>query len=110
MKPASLFPDAEPDAAKRLARRDDPATSKDAADAIVDDLGRAQQYAYEAVARWPGRTANELSELARDRDSRRIGKRLPELEELGRIVRCEARKCSTSNRHAHVWRVNRGAR
>jgi len=85
-----------------LARANDPATSHLAADRLVasgqfkTDMERAVYY----VEKYPGRTAQELSALAGDKESGRIRKRLNDAENRGLIIRGEPRECSVSGTHA----------
>lgn len=82
------------------ARRRDPETSHEAADAIraSGELGRQQRQVLEAVRRWPGLTSLELG--ARMEINRwAVARRLPEIEAGGHIRRGEPR---TVNGRRHV--------
>lgn len=92
------------DEAKKLRRNADPATSKEAARLIVPKLGQLQQEALDMVVRWPGKTQAEFSHIdTRHKDSRRIGRRLPELVALGKLRRGAPRKCTVTGRSATTW-------
>ena len=90
--------------ARALARRSDPATSHGGASAAVCVLGETQQRALTAVRAHPNRTAGELNvAVGLDPDSRRIGRRLNELERAGVVRRGPARTCTVTGHAAHVW-------
>jgi predicted transcriptional regulator len=86
-----------------LARATDPTTSKDAARAISQYLVGERFRAWELLRLNPNSTANELAQLAGDRDNRRIGRRLPELENLGLVVRAGDKVCSVTGRDCTAW-------
>ena len=102
-----LFPTPAPPSkgARRLARRTDPETSKQAAREIAPDLGTLQLWVLGLVRKFPGRTVNELCIAAGVADPRRINRRLSELDKLGAVVRDTPRKCSESGRSCAVWRA-----
>lgn len=93
-------------------RRSDPTTSHAAA-AHVERTGQAAAQCVvvlDAVRRWPGRTACELAEnikaICRLKVDRYIvGRRLPELRELGAIRNGPARQCKATGRSALTWEV-----
>lgn len=88
---------------KRLARKDDPDTSKEAATAILSELGSLHKWVLEVVSKYPGKTASELGQLEEQRDVRRIGRRLGELEEMKLIQRGDPRSCTITTRNCHTW-------
>jgi predicted transcriptional regulator len=90
-------------AAKRRARATDPETSKLAAAHVTGHLGDIQRWALEIVKAYPGSTASELADVKGIGDPRQINRRLPELEELGRVRRGEARECQITGRKAATW-------
>jgi DNA-binding MarR family transcriptional regulator len=94
--------------ARELSRPSDPETSKQAARHVVDsdELGSAQLYALKIVYRNPLSTASELTKASGDVDSRRIGRRLNELEKAGWVIRHPARKCRVTGRNAATWAYN----
>ncbi len=74
----------------RPARSTDPPESQTGATVLVDapdHLAAMHRRVLELVQRYPGRTAEQLSALAGDRDPRRINRRLGELERVGKIHR-----------------------
>lgn len=81
---------------KRMSRRDDPATSKQGALAILRDLGKRQKAALEAVRQNPGSTAAELGD-------ERVRKRLTELEAYHLIHRGMPRPCRITGHNAQTW-------
>jgi len=91
--------------ARPLSRRGHPNTSQEAAQYMQSKLRATQLYALRMVRENPGKTANELSVIANERDNRKIGRRLPELERMGLIIRKEPRPCEVTGRNATVWDV-----
>lgn len=89
--------------AHTLSRRSDPETSKEAAAYVENRLAGARGRALYFVRRYPGRTTNELSVLAEDRDFRTIGRRLNELDRLGLIERGAPKKCQVTGRNGTTW-------
>ena len=89
--------------AKKLARRTDPETSKEAAERIKPHLGELHRWAQSCVQEAPGLTQRELGAKFCATDPRRIGRRLNECELLGLVKRGVARKCSISGRMADTW-------
>ena len=86
------------------ARKTDPVSSHEAADHVVGSgLAKAQQdQAEAAVYAHPGRTSLELSTMcALDRYT--LARRLPELEDAGRVHRGPIRQCDISKRKAMEW-------
>lgn len=79
------------------ASRTDPATSREAAEAVKTDgtLTAARMAVLQALRRFPGSTSRELSERA-GLDRHDVARRLPELERLGFVVKGEPRICSAS--------------
>ena len=94
---------AAPASPETLVRADDPPPSHEGAEDVVRRLTKARQYAYEAILEHPGCTANELSEKVGDRDSRRIGRRLNELEKAGAVRRGLVRECKVTGRRGATW-------
>lgn len=90
------------DAAKKLHRKNQP-TSKLSAEQIVDDLPRLKLYVLGCVKQSPGLTVSELALRFEERDPRRIGRRLHELEDDGLVKRNGARECRVTGRQAFVW-------
>jgi len=89
--------------AKPLSRSTDPETSHDAAWHVVKRLGEIQRWVLKIVEEWPGSTASELADAKGIGDPRQINRRLPELEEQGRVRRGEARECQITGRKAATW-------
>jgi len=86
------------------ARSSDPLTSWDAADRVVrgGKATRQQALAGEAVRLKPGCTSAELAQhCALDRYQ--LARRLPELEEAGRVRRGATRKCVATGYSAATW-------
>lgn len=86
------------------ARSTDPTTSWVAAEQIVSS-GKAalqQSTALEAVKANPGHTSAELARYC-SLDRYQLARRLPELEEAGRVVRGPARKCLATGNSATTW-------
>lgn len=88
--------------AKHLARRDDPETSKESASEVAKEPGPRQQFALKCVTEFPGHTRMELATQF-DLDSCTIGRRLRELERMGKIREGESRKCTKSGFKAATW-------
>lgn len=89
-----------------LARRTDTWTSKESAATLEgseEALGELQRYALEMVRVHPGLTAQELADLDGGRDSRKIGRRLNELEEAGMVHSLGSKLDQTTNRKAMLW-------
>lgn len=82
-----------------LARRDDPDTSKEAADDLVESgrLARMERIALDLVAEYPGRTGSELDALSGLREGA-VRKRLAKLREDGRLRNGEERVCSVTGK------------
>jgi len=91
--------------ARPMARADHPKTSHEAAQYMQDKLRATQLYALRMVRENPEKTANELSQIANERDNRKIGRRLPELAKMGLIIRMEPRPCQVTGRNATVWKA-----
>lgn len=111
--PGTLFPDAfdedEQDVhrvARRLARRDDPGTSKQAAREVAVALGERQRETLEALRRHPGMTATELARAEGHGDPRVYNRRLPELRDAGRAEITGVRRCRVTGKSASVWRAS----
>ena len=89
---------------KKLHRSSHPDTSRKAAEHIVKDLPKLHAYVLGAVLMNPGMTANELAQRYSERDPRRIGRRLIELERSGHVTRGPHEKiCRVTGRPATVW-------
>ena len=88
----------------QLSHRDDPPTSK-AAIAKLDASGvrmTHEQLVMAAVTRLPGRTAPELKEPT-GLDEYQVRRRLNGLKIAGRVVRCDARKCTVKGTSHSTW-------
>ena len=72
----------------RMARHDDPPSSRAAAKLMLDTgaAGHQARAALDLVRHFPGRTSLELSELG-DLDRYQLGRRLPELYRAGLVSR-----------------------
>lgn len=90
---------------QRLARREHPETSRQAAKEIAPTLSILRTEALRLVKAHPGSTASELAEYDGHRDTRRIPRRLPGLERQGLIKRGPARACRVTGRQATTWEV-----
>lgn len=100
----SRFDDPRGDA-KKLARGTHPDTSHEAAKSILAKTPWLQTWVLGLVTDRPGKTTNEYAAgvgNAMVRDPRTIGRRLPELEEMGYVRRGEA-VCSITGRKAATW-------
>lgn len=90
------------------ARRTDPETSREAAEAVHSDgsLTAARMAVLQALRRFPGSTSRELSERA-GLDRHDVARRLPELERLGFVQKGEPRVCSASAKRlrAVTWQA-----
>lgn len=94
--------------ARTLARSDDPTTSEEAAEEIQDHLPRLQKWALDCVKESPGKTQRELGALYCPEDLRRIGRRLNEAVEAGRIRTGDKRACSITGKRAMTyWPIKR---
>lgn len=94
--------------AKLIHRKGGPDTSRQAAEGIAPHLTDLHKEVLALIAKHPGRTANELSDIAGDRDPRRIGRRIPELRRLERIINAGVRECSVTGKNAQTYKVNEG--
>lgn len=103
----NLFDDARKrETARKLSRRNGVATSRTSAMEVAGKLTVVRKHAYNAVIANPGKTAFELTRIAKDIDSRKIGRRLPELEKMGLITRCcdeDIRRCTITGKNAYTW-------
>lgn len=88
-----------------IARNNDPSTSHEAAREISQGGARARQQriVLQAVKEHPGLTSFELSRVC-GLDRYQTGRRCPELEKAGLVVKGEARTCTVSGRMATTWR------
>lgn len=84
---------------KKLARRTDPQTSRDAAAELK--INALQADALDAVRRHPGSTARELAAI----EGWDVWKRISELADAGMIRETGVRKCTISGRKARTWQV-----
>jgi len=86
------------------ARSTDPATSWEAAEHMVKSgrAGQQQETAVSAVTAHPGMTSHELARLC-TLDRYQLARRLPEVEDAGRVTRGEARKCLVTGHKAATW-------
>ena len=88
-----------------IARRSDPGTSHDAAEAMTAS-GRREGQQLEILAlvrRHPKKTSAELADLSPTLDRYQVARRLPELEHGGLVVKRNSRKCSITGYEAHTW-------
>lgn len=85
------------------ARRTDPSTSHEAAQAALSSglIGQQAQAVLHAVQRWPGLTSLELG-ARMEIDRWAVARRLPELEAAHRVRRGEARQVN-GRRHLTWW-------
>lgn len=90
-------------AARELARSAHPETSKEAARHIVGKLPHLHELILERVRESPGLTASELAVKYAERDPRRIGRRLVELERRGLIYRSAVAICTVTDKRAAAW-------
>lgn len=98
-----------------LYRSDDPASSRQsAARHVRGGSNRTQkQIVLEAVERWPGKTAAELTERIIMREAwqgmraarayHMVCRRLPDLRRDGQLVSGPVRKCSVNPGNAQTW-------
>lgn len=98
-----VYPYTLPTGPKPLSRSTDPRTSHEGAYKTLGRQKRLQAEAYALVRANAGCTASELAAIAADRDPRRIGRRLVELERRGRIARGTPRKCRITGYRAGIW-------
>lgn len=102
------FPFAEGRAGRRVetpaARRTDPSTSHEAAQAITKEGTRAAQQALAiaAVRAFPGRTSFELA-MKTDQCRFQLARRLPECVTAGAVRKGEPKVCSVTGRSALTW-------
>lgn len=87
------------------ARSSHPETSKLAAGDVAGDLPRLHREVLHLVQAHPRRTASELAAISEERDVRRVGRRLSELVDLGKLRRCAPRTCDITGRTAITWEV-----
>lgn len=95
---------------EKLARQDDPPTSKQAAEEIRPSIGKLQAAFLAALKDLGGaRTAREIAERARElglhREPESIRKRAAELEDMRFIRVVGVRRCEYTNRVAEVWEL-----
>jgi hypothetical protein len=88
---------------KKLARKGHPETSRQAAREVFARLPQLYEYVLAVVKLYPRSTASEMADREGQRDVRRIGRRLPELEKLGRVRRCGSRVCTITGKTATTW-------
>lgn len=97
--------------ASRLVRRDDPSTSRDAAERLIDSgaLAGDSADALQLVRENPGRTAYELEAIDKMPSGKghgrpdRIRKRLAGLEQSGLIRKGERRECFERKSNCFTW-------
>ena len=89
--------------ARHLARRSDPATSKQAAAEILPHLGELQQMVVDALRGHGGRTATELTALEGIGDPRRYNRRLTELVRSGIVTVGAVRPCRVTGKTARTY-------
>jgi hypothetical protein len=66
-------------------------------------LPKIQKEALAFVKLYPGATQGELAGLCGNRDSRHLGRRLPELVFKGFVRKGKLRRCTNSHRLASTW-------
>lgn len=98
MQQLSLISDSQ------IARRSDPEGSHEAARRVTDSGTRASQQraVLSCVQRSPGRTSRELAK-AYGLDRYMVGRRLPELREVGKVRNDEKRECRISGVTCETW-------
>ena len=69
------------------------------------ELGERQRAVLDLVRRYPGRTAQELTDLARLKDPNAVRPRLVELAREGWVEAAGSRQCSVTGRMAMTWRL-----
>lgn len=86
------------------ARKSDPRSSHEAAEAVTASGARAgqQDLTAKAVERYPGLTSLELSKRSRI-DRYTLARRLSECEEARMVKRGPSRRCTVSGRTAVTW-------
>lgn len=89
--------------ARALARRTDPQESRAAALDIAPRVNQVQRDVLAMVRKHPGCTVSELASYFGARDPRRIGRRLPELERKGLVVRELGQPCTVTGESAARW-------
>lgn len=106
-KPLPLF---EPG---RAARFDDPDTSQDAAESMVDHVNSQHRRILDCLsngAPW-GLTAEQIADRSGGHlDKVQVGRRLCELEEVGLVVKTEFKHRNRSRREAYKYRLPREER
>ena len=96
---------------EKLARQDDPPTSKQAAEEVRPKLKRLHQAFVLALADLGGgpATAREVAERAREMglhsEVETVRKRAAEVERLGLIACDELQRCSFTGRPAEGWKL-----
>lgn len=98
----------EQDLAKLLHRRGGPSTSREGAEYIAPNLSDLHREVIALIREYPGRTANELSDIAGDRDPRRIGRRLTELRRMKKIADAGIKECTVTGRNAQTYKIHEG--
>lgn len=94
----------QPDSADSLARRNDPETSRKAAQKIASCSAQLAAAAAEMVRKYPGRTGAELDRLAGCEVKRTVSKRLADAaDKFGLISRGPRRQCSIGGNEALTW-------
>lgn len=88
---------------RTLSRTDGPKTSALAAGELQSELGSLQEWALDAVRSDPGKTQRELGAIHCPEDLRKIGRRLNELVEAGRLRVGDKRECSITHRTAQTY-------
>jgi hypothetical protein len=89
--------------ASDLSRSDDGMESKAAASRIAEKLSSEQAWCVQCVRERPNLTAMELAQIFCPKDPRRIGRRLGECDELGKLRRGQSRSCTITGRLAATW-------
>lgn len=96
MNQRDLFTDAQP-----LTRRDDPETSRAAAEEIAPQLGSLHRDILACLRGWfdPPPTSRELGVHM----NREVWRRMGELETKGLVIRSKVRRCRISGKFAATW-------
>ena len=94
----------QPDSADSLARRNDPETSRRAAQKIASCSAQLAAAAAELVRKHPGRTGAELDRLAGCEVKRTVSKRLADAaDKFGLVCRGPKRQCTIGGNDALTW-------
>ena len=92
------------DQARRIARREDPETSKAAAEQVAPKLTDRQNEALKWLRDYPESTSEEIDELA-GYSRRQLSKRFGELKDMGKIQVVTVRVCRVRGTRCECYRV-----